>query len=36
MVVATAIVLNADCLVTTDRRWPFAPALGFEGEMVVI
>tara|TARA_B100000959_G_scaffold255741_1_gene288344 strand:- start:3947 stop:4363 length:417 start_codon:yes stop_codon:yes gene_type:complete len=36
MVVATAIVLNADRLVTTDRRWPFAAALGFEGELIVV
>ena len=36
MVVAAAIVLNADRLVTTDRRWPFAAALGFEGELIVV
>ncbi|MBC8194840.1 MAG: PIN domain-containing protein [Acidimicrobiia bacterium] len=36
MVVATAIVLDADRLVTTDRRWPFAATLGFEGELVVV
>ncbi|MDP7551079.1 MAG: type II toxin-antitoxin system VapC family toxin [Acidimicrobiales bacterium] len=36
MVVATAIVLDADRLVTTDRHWPFAATLGFEGELLVI
>jgi predicted nucleic acid-binding protein len=36
MVVATAIILDADRLVTTDRRWPHAVAMGFDGELVVV
>ncbi len=30
------LVLDADRLVTTDRHWPFAATLGFEGELLVI
>ncbi len=36
MVVATAIVLGASRLITTDRRWPFATTLGFDGDLVVL
>ncbi|MBC8363952.1 MAG: PIN domain-containing protein [Actinobacteria bacterium] len=36
LVVATAIVLDADRLLTTDRRWPHGAALGFEGELEVL
>ena len=31
MVIASAIVGNADQLVTTDRKWPTAQKLGFTG-----
>jgi len=36
MVIATAIIFDADRLVTTDRRWPHAVVMGFEGELVVL
>lgn len=34
LVVATAIHLGADVLVTTDRGWPTKSALGFRGQLV--
>jgi predicted nucleic acid-binding protein len=36
LVVATAINLEADVLVTTDRGWPSKLALGFDGIIVTI
>jgi predicted nucleic acid-binding protein len=36
LVVATAIVLDADRLITTDRGWPHEAALGFDGEIEVL
>ena len=36
LVVATAINLEADVLVTTDRGWPSNATLGFEGIIVTI
>ena len=36
LVVATAVDLHSDRLVTTDRRWPESVEMGFEGEIVVI
>lgn len=36
LVVATAIHIDADVLVTTDRRWPRRSALGFRGNLVVL
>jgi predicted nucleic acid-binding protein len=36
LVVATAINLEADVLVTTDRGWPSNATLGFEGVIVTI
>jgi predicted nucleic acid-binding protein len=36
LVVATAQVLDADRLVTTDHRWPDAATLPFRGELVVL
>lgn len=36
LVVATAIRLNADVLLTTDRRWPAAEGLGLPGGLTVI
>lgn len=34
LVVATAIHLDADILVTTDRGWPPRSGLGFKGQLV--
>lgn len=34
LVIATAVVLEADVLVTTDRAWPRRSALGFTGQLV--
>jgi predicted nucleic acid-binding protein len=34
LVIATAIVLEADTLVTTERGWPAAEDLGFDGELI--
>lgn len=34
MVIASAIVGNADQLVTTDRKWPSAQKLGFAGLII--
>jgi predicted nucleic acid-binding protein len=36
LVVATAINLEADVLVTSDRGWPSGATLGFEGVIVTI
>lgn len=36
LVIATAINLEADLLVTTDRGWPSNAKLGFEGVIVTI
>jgi predicted nucleic acid-binding protein len=36
LVVATAINLEADVLVTTDRGWPSGTKLGFDGIIVTI
>ena len=36
LVVATAIHLDADTLVTTDRRWPRRSALGLRGQLVTL
>jgi len=36
LVIATAINLEADVLVTTDRGWPSNATLGFEGVIVTI
>jgi predicted nucleic acid-binding protein len=36
LVIATALNLQADVLVTTDRGWPSNAALGFEGVIVTI
>jgi predicted nucleic acid-binding protein len=36
LVVATAINLEADVLVTSDRGWPSSATLGFEGVIVTI
>ncbi len=36
LVVATAIHLDADTLVTTDRRWPRRTSLGLRGRIVTI
>ena len=36
LVIATAINLKADVLVTTDRGWPSNATLGFEGVIVTI
>lgn len=36
LVVATAINLEAEVLVTTDRGWPLNAALGFYGTMITI
>jgi predicted nucleic acid-binding protein len=36
LVIATAIKLEADVLVTTDRGWPSNVKLGFEGVIVTI
>lgn len=36
LVVATAMQLGADNLVTTDHRWPTARALGWPGRLVAI
>jgi predicted nucleic acid-binding protein len=36
LVIATAINLEADVLVTTDRGWPSNSSLGFEGAIVTI
>jgi len=36
LVVATAVALGADRLVTTDRRWPSALALGLRGDLVLL
>jgi predicted nucleic acid-binding protein len=36
VVIATAQVLDADVLLTTDHRWPDAPTLGFRGDLVYI
>lgn len=36
LVVAAAIDLRSDRLVTTDRRWPDPAEMGFEGEISVI
>lgn len=34
LVVATAIEMEADTVITTDRRWPTRSALGLPGELV--
>ena len=36
LVVATALVREADALVTTDRRWPTAEHLGLAGRLLVL
>lgn len=36
LVIATAVHLDADALVTTDRRWPRRSALGLRGDLVVL
>jgi predicted nucleic acid-binding protein len=36
LVIATAINLEADFLITTDRGWPSSATLGFEGVIVTI
>jgi predicted nucleic acid-binding protein len=36
LVVATAIRLGAEVLVTTDRRWPSAADLGYDGNMIIL
>jgi predicted nucleic acid-binding protein len=36
LVIATAINLEADFLITTDRGWPSSATLGFDGVIVTI
>lgn len=36
MVIASAIVGNADQLVTTDRKWPTAQKLGYSGAITTL
>lgn len=36
LVIATATVLEADVLLTTDRGWPRRGALGFAGQLVFV
>ncbi len=36
LVIATALVHDADVLVTTDRRWPAAEHLGLAGRLLVL
>lgn len=36
LVIATAIELDADVLLTTDQRWPSAPDLRFGGRLVTV
>ena len=36
LVIATAVVLDADVLLTTDRGWPGRGALGLRGEVAVV
>jgi predicted nucleic acid-binding protein len=36
LVVATALVLDADRLLTTDRRWPRRASLGLRGQLLQV
>ncbi len=36
LVVATAMQMSADVLVTTDRDWPTKRRLGYRGELITI
>lgn len=36
LVIATAQVIEADTLITTDRGWPDAESLALEGELIVL
>jgi len=36
LVIATAIRSSAEVLVTTDRRWPAAGDLGYQGNMIIL
>lgn len=36
LAIATAIHLKSDALIATDRRWPSATSLGYDGAILVL